>query len=146
MKKHPNIWLLGRVRRWLPAIGVLTAAQVGQALFSVFFALGSRGVIDTAVAGRMEAFFRACLTQAGIVAGMILCQTLVRHMRERLRADMERDWKQRLLHGLLHGDYAAVSASSGSAGATIFSRICCIFSAEAARKRPRDSFTSSSAI
>ena len=108
MKKHPNIWLLGRVRRWLPAIGVLTAAQVGQALFSVFFALGSRSVIDTAVAGRMEAFFRACLTQVGIVAGMILCLTLVRHMRERLRADMERDWKQRLLHGLLHGEYAAV--------------------------------------
>ena len=110
MKKHANIWLLSRVRRWIPAIGVLTLAQVGQALFSVLFALGSRGVIDTAVAGRMEDFIRACLIQAAIVGGMILCLTLVRHMRERLRADMERDWKQRLLHGLLHGDYAAVSA------------------------------------
>lgn len=110
MKKHPIFWLLDRLRRWIPGIAVLTAAQVGQALFSVYFALGSRGVIDSAVAGDSQMFFYACLTQAGIVGGIILCLTLVRHMRERLRADMERDWKQRLLHGLLHGDYACVSA------------------------------------
>ena len=34
---------------------------------------------------------------------------MLRHLRDRLSADLERDWKQRLLHGLLHGEYAAVS-------------------------------------
>ena len=42
--------------RWIPAIALLTAAQVGQALLSVFFALGTRGVIDSAVTGDMNVF------------------------------------------------------------------------------------------
>jgi ATP-binding cassette subfamily B protein len=35
---------------------------------------------------------------------------VLRHLRDRLQADLERDWKRNLLHGLLHGDYAEVSA------------------------------------
>lgn len=56
----------------------------------------------------MEDFAEACLKQAGIIVGILVCTTLLRHLRERLWADLERDWKQRLLHGLLHGDYAQV--------------------------------------
>lgn len=108
MKAHPIFWILKQIRRRTPAILLLTLAQVGQALFSVLFALGSRGVIDSAVAGSTDAFLAACLKQAGIIGGILVCTTLLRHLRERLRADLERDWKQRLLHGLLHGDYAQV--------------------------------------
>ena len=109
MKKHPVFWVLGQIRRRIPAILALTLAQVGQALFSVFFALGSRGVIDSATSGNMEAFWQACLRQAAIIGVILLCLTLTRHLKEQLAADLEKDWKQRLLHGLLHGDYAAVS-------------------------------------
>lgn len=109
MKKTPLIWILKNVRRRIPAICLMTLAQVGHALLCVFFALGSRGVIDAAVAGERAAFFRACLVQGGIIAGILLCLTVLRHLRDRLIADLERDWKQRLLHGLLHGEYAAVS-------------------------------------
>lgn len=108
MTKSPIFWILKQIRRRIPAIFLLTAAQVGQALFSVLFALGSRGVIDSAVAGSRPEFFAACLNQAGIIGGILVCTTVLRHLRERLRADLERDWKQRLLHGLLHGDYAQV--------------------------------------
>ena len=104
------IWIAGQIRRRIPAIVVLTAAQVGHALFSVFFALGSRGVIDSATAGDRQAFLTACMYQLAIIAGTVVSLTVMRHLRERLRADLERDWKQRLLHGLLHGEYAAVSA------------------------------------
>ena len=110
MKKAPLIWLASRMKRRIPAIAVMTAADVGHALFGVFFALGSRGVIDSAVAGDPAAFHRACLWQAGIIAVILLCLTLRRHLHDRLLADLERDWKQRLLHGLLHGDYAEVSS------------------------------------
>ena len=110
MQKSPLIWLVKQVRRRIPGILVMTAAQVGHALLSVVFALGSRGVIDSAVAGDKEAFFEACLYQAAIIAGILFCMTLLRHLRDRLQADLEWDWKQRLLHGLLHGDYAAVSS------------------------------------
>lgn len=110
MKKNTLLWIGGQIRKSIPAVLVLTAAQVGHALFSVFFALGSRGVIDSAVAGDSGLFQVACLKQGGIILGILLTLTLMRHLRERIRADLERDWKQRLLHGLLHGDYAAVSS------------------------------------
>ena len=109
MDKSPLIWILKRLRKRIPAILLMTAAQVGNALFLVFFALGSRGVIDSAVAGDSVAFRQACWTQGGIILGILVCLAVLRHLRERLRADMERDWKQRLLHGLLHGEYSAVS-------------------------------------
>ena len=108
MKKHPVIWIWKQIRRRIPAIVLMTAAQVGHALFSVFFALGSRAVIDSAVSADRELFREACLKQAGIIAGILICMAVLRHLRERLRADLEMDWKQRLLHGLLHGDYAQV--------------------------------------
>ena len=97
------------MKRRVPAILVMTAADVGHALFGVLFALGSRGVIDSAVSGDNAAFWQACWIQAGIIGMILLCLTVQRHLTERLKADLERDWKQRLLHGLLHGEYAAVS-------------------------------------
>ena len=33
-----------------------------------------------------------------------------RHLHDRLIADLDRDWKRDILHGLLHGDYASVSS------------------------------------
>lgn len=108
MNRSLFAWLLNQIRRRVPAILLMTAAQIGHALFSVFFALGSRGVIDSAVSGDRSAFLSACGKQAMIICGILLCATLLRHLREKLRADLEKDWKQRLLHGLLHGDYTQV--------------------------------------
>lgn len=109
MRKHATIWILGQIRRRISGILLMMSAEVGHALFCVYFALGSRGVIDSAVAGDWNLFFAACLKQAGIIAGILISMTIVRHMRERLRADLERDWKARLLHGLLHGEYEKVA-------------------------------------
>ena len=108
--KHPLIWILKRIRSRIPAIALLTLAQVCQALFSVFFALGSRSVIDSAVSGDPGAFWNACLKQALIIGVILLSTTLMRHLHDRLGMDLERDWKRRLLHGLLHGEYSQVSA------------------------------------
>lgn len=109
MKKQPVFWILNRVRSRIPAILLLIAAQVANALLLVFFALGSRGVIDSAVAGDSAGFARACGWQAAIIAGILLSVTLLRHLRDKLSAELERDWKRQLLHGLLHGEYTAVS-------------------------------------
>ena len=108
MKNNAIIWVFRQIRSRIPAILLLTAAQVGHALFSVFFALGSRGVIDSATAGDPELFLNACGRQAAIIAVILLCLTLSRHLKDRLYADLERDWKKQLLHGLLHGDYMQV--------------------------------------
>ena len=110
MKKTPLLWILRKIRRRIPAIVVLTAAQVGQALFLVLFALGSRGVIDSAVSGERPDFIRACIWQGMIILGILVTLALMRFLRDRLQTDLERDWKQELLHGLLHGEYAEVSS------------------------------------
>lgn len=109
-KATPVFWLLKRIRRRIPALLVMTAAHIGQALFGVWFALGTKQVIDCAAAKETGLFYEACLHQGMIILGLLLCLTVSRHLKERLNADLERDWKQRLLHGLLHGDYAQVSA------------------------------------
>ena len=109
MKGNTLIWICRQIRRRIPAVLLLAAAEVGHSLFSVYFALGSRGVIDSAVAGQKAAFHAAVLHQAEIIFGILICLTVARHLRERLRADLERDWKRKLLHGLLHGEYREVS-------------------------------------
>jgi len=108
MRQSPLIWVVRKVWKRIPMILLLIAAEIGYALFSVCFALGSRGVIDSAVAGVQERFVAACCRQAGIIAGILVCLTVMRHLREKLRAVLERDWKSQLLHGLLHGEYAQV--------------------------------------
>jgi len=108
VKKAPLIWICKRMRSRIPLILLMTAVQVGQSLFLVLFALGSRGVIDSAVSGNLQAFYAACVKQAVIIAGILICLTVFRHLRERLNAELERDWKKRLLHGLLHGEYVAI--------------------------------------
>ena len=109
MKKKPVIWLAKRVRRRIPAVALMSAIHIGQALLKVSFALGSSRVVDSAVSGDLRRFTEACLTQGAIVLGILICLTISRHMKERLNADLERDWKKNLLHGLLYGEYAAVS-------------------------------------
>lgn len=108
MRRAPLTWIAGQIRNRIPAMLVLVAAHVGHSLFAVFFALGSRGVIDGAISGDIKVFTDACLRQAGIIAGIIICLTVARHLREKLRADLEMDWKKQLMHGLLHGEYAQI--------------------------------------
>lgn len=108
MKKNPLIWLAGKIHTRIPIIAVLTMVNMAHALLGVFFALGSRGVIDSAVSGNRQQFLHACAVQAYIILGILLCLMLMRHLQERIRADLERDWKKNLLHGLLHGEYAAI--------------------------------------
>ena len=109
MKQMPIFWILKRIRRRIPAIVLMTAAHMGDALFGVLFALGSQRVVDSAVSRDPSMFWQACIRQGCIIAGMLLCLTLFRHLRDKLSAELERDWKRQLLHGLLHGEYQTVS-------------------------------------
>lgn len=109
-KQAPLLWIFRRVHRRIPALLLMTGTHAGQALLGVAFALGSRGVIDSAISGSKEAFRSACLIQAAIILGILICLTLSRHLKDRISADLDRDWKKDLLHGLLHGEYEAVSS------------------------------------
>lgn len=108
-KKVPLFWILSKTRRRIPGMLLLMFASAGTALLSVFFALGSRNIIDAAVGGDKQIFLMACLKQGAIIAGILLCLTISRHMTEYLKANLDRDWKKMILHHLLGGDYASVS-------------------------------------
>ena len=103
-------WVFRKVKKRLPALAGMTVIHLGQTLFSVAFAIGTRDVIDSAVAGDKDAFWHACLILAGIILGVVVCMSVYRYLRERLSADLDRDWKKHLLHGLLAGEYENVSA------------------------------------
>ena len=103
-------FLWQKLRRRVPALLLMTAAHVSSAVLGVLSALGTKQVINSAVQGDEPLFFRACLVQGGIVLGILICLTIYRYLHEKLMVTLDRDWKLELFHGLLHGDYAAVSA------------------------------------
>ena len=106
----PLLWILRHIRKRIPALLLMTAAFVANALLGVAFALGTRDVIDCATGGRTEDFIRACIVQGTIILGLLTSQTLSHYLQEKLRAQLDRDWKKDLLHRLLHADFAAASS------------------------------------
>ena len=107
--KQTMLWVVRGHRKRFGTIALMTAARMGHAALGVAFALGTRLVIDSAVSGDVGAFRNACFVQGGIILGLLLCQLLYRHLHEHLGAVLDRDWKQRILHGLLGSEYAAVA-------------------------------------
>lgn len=108
-RSNAFFWILRRSRRRFAALLLMLAAKIGVAVLGVFFALGSKNVINAAIGGDRQTFLHACLQQFAIIFGILLCLTISRHLHDKLHADLDRDWKQYLLHNLLQGEYASVS-------------------------------------
>ena len=103
-------WLCGHVRKRTGALVTITVTHVLSALLGVLFALGTRWVIDSAVSGQRQSFLQACIAQGALILLTLVTLTVDRHVREKLSAQLDRDWKKDFLHRLLGGDYQAVSA------------------------------------
>ena len=98
-KRKPVRWVIKRVRKRIPALLFMTAIDVAISLLGVAFALGTRGVINAATSGVRGALWDACLVQGAIIVAMLVCLTVFRHLRDRIVADLDRDWKRDLLDG-----------------------------------------------
>ena len=103
------LYLFRKLRRRVPALLLMTAANAGSALLGVAFALGTKQVIDAAVSGTGNDLLRACLMQIGIIVGTLVCQTIYRYLHAELTALLDRDWKQQIFHNMLEADYAELS-------------------------------------
>lgn len=103
-------WVVKKIRRRVPAVLLLTLVSIFSALFGVMFALGTKGVIDAAISGNAQEFIRACVIQVAVIVGILFCSILMRHLRERIHANLDKDWKIDLLHGILHSNYSDASA------------------------------------
>lgn len=103
-------FLAERNRRYTPGLILLTLLEVARAYLGVEFAMVTRQVIDCAQGGSAEKLTRAALLLAAVVAGIMVLYASAQYLRGWLRATLDREWKTRLSHKLLHGDYATVSA------------------------------------
>ena len=103
-------WVIKKIQCRVPAVLCLTLVNIISALFGVMFALGTKGVIDAAIAQDTAGFARACVIQAIIILVLLLCYVLIRHLRERIHANLDRDWKKSLLHVILQSDYRSAAA------------------------------------
>lgn len=110
MKKSIVHWIIGKIKNRIGSIAVMALANVGSSLLGVMFALNSRELVDRAVAGERQLFAASCMVQVLLIAGIILCVLATRILREKILAQLDRDWKKQLLHNLLRGEYADVSA------------------------------------
>lgn len=109
-KKRTERWIIGKIRKRIPAIVLLTVSNMGASLLGVAFALMSKNMIDYALAGDRTSFFRACIYQGAIILGILICMVLNRHLHGKLSADMDRDFKRGMYRHLIGGDYMSVSA------------------------------------
>lgn len=103
------LWILKKIKRRIPAIVLLTLFSVALSLFGVYFALGSRNIVDSAVAGNRQDFLHAIGKQACIIFGILFSNAMVHHLKERIQARLDQDWKKAILHNLLQSEYSSVS-------------------------------------
>jgi len=102
-------WVFKNIRRSLPSLLFLSVCSIASAVAGVLFALGTRQVIDAAISHQKDAFIRACIIQAVIIFFVIFFHAMVKHLKDKNHAVMDRNWKQTLLHELLGSEYSAVS-------------------------------------
>ena len=107
---HVLRWLVRSVKKRLVALIAMTLLQAGSAYLSVRFALGSRAVIDSATGSSGDAFVPAVIRLACLIVGIVVLRMLQRHLRDNTEAKLDRDWKRKLFHLVLQGEYPAVSA------------------------------------
>ena len=99
-------WAARRSANRLPMLIGMLLANAGSALCSVWFALCSRAVIDTATGGDKKGFILAGAMQLAIICTLLVCSAANRYLTDRLHADLDRDRKKQLLGSLLRADYA----------------------------------------
>lgn len=109
MKRSAISWMIKHIRKHVPALILMVAVDIVQALFWVFFALGTQRVIDNAIGGSKSAFFMAVLQQGAICIVLVVTLALFRHLKEQLNATLDRSWKKYLLHILFCAEYENVA-------------------------------------
>ncbi len=108
-KKRVFPWILKLLKPWIPALIFLVLCNVASALFSVWFALGSKAVVDAAQKRESQEFFEACFKQGALIVGILVNYVLIHALKDWLTAVIDRDLKKKFLHGLLRGEFSQVS-------------------------------------
>ena len=88
-------WTLRTIKPWIPALIVLVLCNVASAAFGVWFALGTKDMIDAATQGQSQLFYQASIRQGLLILTIILNSILLHHLHDRLIAIIDRDLKKK---------------------------------------------------
>ena len=102
-------WLRKRIKKRLPALITLVIINAVMALLGVAFALGTKNIVNAAVSAKWNNLLQASCLQLSVIVAIIVALTLQRYLHSRLHAELDRDWKKKLAHRILHGDYARIT-------------------------------------
>ena len=97
------------IKNRIPALVLMTVANSAVAVLSVFFALGSRNIIDVAVSGQWDGFKKACAMQFALIVSILFSLFLFRYLRERLSSEIDRDLKKIFLNSAINSEYNKTS-------------------------------------
>lgn len=89
---------------------LLAAVQMLHGFSGVLYALLLREIVDGAVDGDTERFWRNVLLTVLLVAVQLALRAVIRRMTESAKSSLENLFKRRLLENILRRDYAAVSS------------------------------------
>ncbi len=102
------LWHVTGKKKFYVALLIFVQALYGGS--GVLYALMLRNIVDSAVDGNRSGFWQNCVWTALLVFGQVLLRAAIRYLEEQSRSSLENAFKSRLLHNILHKDYASVSA------------------------------------
>lgn len=109
-QKNSLSWInqvIGRKKIYIFYLLLLQAMLGGS---SVFYAVLFRSLIDEAVAGNIDAFWRCVIQLVTLVIFQLVMRAMGRFLLEWTRSTMENQFKERLFSSLLYQDYASMTA------------------------------------
>ncbi len=109
-EKGPVVWLLSKIKKRVPLLVCITVIAIVQAILNVEVAVLSKNVLDLAKSGTAkEEFLPAAFWLIGVVVAILFFSYLIRQLSEKLRIELDRDWKKELFSRILNGEFASVS-------------------------------------
>ena len=111
--KHNNTlrWLWRVTGKKKGYILSLTLIQGAAGVIGVVYALLYRAIVDSAVGGDADGFWKSVSLIIGLVLLQLGISAVIRWLQELAKSDIENTLKQRLVDNLLRKDYASVSAT-----------------------------------
>ena len=107
-KKNYLSWICGKIRKRIPVIAFKILLTACGSFAAVLFALVTKGVVNSAILGDQAGLIRFSATLLGLILFQLGGNILLHYLHANLQEDMERDFKQSILHTILRTDYSAI--------------------------------------
>ena len=104
-------WLIGAAGSEKRNICILTLLQAASGALGVFYALGLRAIVDSAVAKDESKFIQAIVWIIMLVLVQLVFHAWIRYLQEFVNSNLENNLKSRLFDNILRKEFAAVSAT-----------------------------------